>query len=176
MKKKLTIIPILLIMLSCSNDSNIMVSNIPSSFKMIGSANGQILVNNSQNIKNIDCLCDQIIELQEGFEKKGDTIIYKGTMGGFFQRTALNEDGSGISLTPDTFSQIIIKVYGDNFKLLVLENLLPNVNLPPFYRETSIFNGKINDKEIIGKWKCAPFETRDDFEGVVEGDWYTIPL
>lgn len=96
--------------------------------------------------------------------------------GGDARRTVLLPDGSGISLWPDLFSP-------DSYALLLPDDSIEIVSpasvgdATPFYRELGVLAGSLReDGTATGTWRCAPFNTRGDDTGTVEGDWVLTPV
>ncbi|MEO9849475.1 MAG: hypothetical protein ABJH72_13575 [Reichenbachiella sp.] len=154
-----------LMAISCNEETNGI--QIPLTFRLGGEANGL------SEGKKVKCECDQMGELSASYKIKNDTVIYEGSMGGSFSRTVLNDDENGISLAPDTYGEIIVKLHKDSVWILTPVNFNTGSR---FYENLAAFKGVKKDGQIFGQWNCAPFDIFEggwvDTVGTVSGSWY----
>jgi hypothetical protein len=123
---------------------------------------------------DINCQCDLILEI-DSFEALDNGIQYfTGNMGGGISRTVLDENGDGISLSPDLFGKVNL-VVGIDGRVTILwnGNMFTGSR---FYNEIAIFVGFLNEEgNVSGPWRCAPFDINEggyvDIAGTVEGVW-----
>lgn len=146
----------------CSDEDR----SIPRSFTIVGEALGQL------DTLTIDCECFLIVELDE---KPGSGFgEFTGTHGGSFRRTVLNPDGSGISLEPDVFGDVILRLYKpDSLEVIFPAN---EGSESSFWRNVARFPGRRGSGEHgAGEWTCAPFDIWEggwvDTVGIAVGSW-----
>ncbi len=162
--KRLTIVILSIFTLtSCEKDeAGLSGFLLPNSFSLKGSASGMV------DGLQIKCICDLVVEIDE--VTQSDAVkIYRGTHGGHFGRTILQSDGSGISLVPDVFGELIIYQYDD--KNLIFSIPVNKGTGVPFYELLSTMEGCIDNDVVNGTWLCGPFNTREDSIGIIDATW-----
>lgn len=132
--------------------------------------------------RSVECFINYLAELGGETARTPSRVDYVGVMGGEAGRTVLADDGSGLALIGDAFSQISVVLLLPDHVTITAINLPPSVphDPPNFWEQILVFEGTLlPGGGITGNWICAPFFTDrggfDDDRIFAQGSWLASP-